>query len=153
MLNDDLIPDAARVPRPLRVTADLQDNLRLASYDLDRLQRLLSDATETLMGHFCGASSRINELSLLAQQLPELPDHSLHEALAHLSGAVTSLQFQDMASQLIGHTNRRLHRCADRLALDAAGDGSPGEAALDPAPLRPNPVTQEQMDAGSIELF
>ena len=28
-----------------------------------------------------------------------------------------------------------------------------GEAVVEIAPLRPNPVTQDEMDAGSIELF
>ena len=144
------------------VAADLQDSLMVASHDLDRLQRLLSDATETLMGHFHGASQRINHLSRLAAlhpglpdlpDLPGLPERDLHLALGHLSGAVTTLQFQDMASQLIDHTHRRLRHCADRLAQGAMGDDDDGAAVIEAAPLRPNPVTQDEMDAGSIELF
>jgi hypothetical protein len=63
----------------------------------------------------------------------------------HLGGAIPALQFQDMASQLIAHTHRRLRDCADRLAGEAA--------AVEAPPLRPNPVTQDEMDTGSIELF
>ena len=135
------------------LAADLQDSLMTASHDLDRLQRLLSDATQTLMGHFYGASQQINKVSRLAAQHPEQPESDLHLALGHLSGAVTTLQFQDMASQLIDHTHRRLRHCADRLARDVMGDDDDGAAVIAEAPLRPNPVTQDEMDAGSIELF
>ena len=140
-------------PLALMVAADLQDSLMVASHDLDRLQRLLSDASETLMGHFHGASQQINHLSRLAAQHPELPERDLHLALGHLSGAVTTLQFQDMASQLIAHTHRRLRHCFDRLARDVIGDDEDGAAVVAAAPQRPNPVTQDEMDAGSIELF
>ena len=73
--------------------------------------------------------------------------------MQHLAGAVTALQFQDMASQLIAHTHKRLRTCADRLARDAMGDDDDGAPSSKTAPLRPNPVTQDEMDAGSIELF
>ena len=33
------------------------------------------------------------------------------------------------------------------------GEDEDGEAVVEAAPLRPNPVTQDEMDAGSIELF
>ena len=69
------------------------------------------------------------------------------------AGAVTALQFQDMASQLIAHTRQRLRNCADRLAREAMGDDDDGDAVVEAAPLRPNPVTQDEMDAGSVELF
>ena len=51
------------------------------------------------------------------------------------------------------HANKRLRNCADRIARDAMGDDEDGEAVVEEAPLRPNPVTQDEMDAGSIELF
>ena len=47
----------------------------------------------------------------------------------------------------------RLWLGADRLARDVMGDDEDGEAVIEEAPLRPNPVTQDEMDAGSIELF
>ena len=68
---------------------------------------------------------------------------------------MTALQFQDMAAQLITHTQRRLRHCADRLARDAfpvEGAGAE-EAVVAPAPPCPNPVTQAEMQAGSVELF
>jgi hypothetical protein len=154
MLNEEPISDPPEVQLPLLAAADLQDSLMVASNDLDRLQRLLNDASETLMGHFCGASAQIQHLARLAAQHPELPESNLHEALGHLAGAVTALQFQDMASQLVSHTHRRLRNCADRLAREVMGDDDEdGAAVVEEAPLRPNPVTQDEMDAGSIELF
>ena len=73
--------------------------------------------------------------------------------MQNITSAVTALQFQDMASQLIHHTNRRLRNCADQLAREAMGADPEGDAVIEEAPLRPNPVTQDEMDAGSIELF
>lgn len=140
-------------PLPLMAAADLQDNLMTASNDLDRLQRLLSDASEALLGHFYGASGQLNHLLHVMARHPEFDARQLHDAMQHMAGAITAMQFQDMASQLINHTNTRLRSCADRLAAETMGDDEDGEAVVESAPLRPNPVTQDEMDAGSIELF
>jgi hypothetical protein len=154
MLDHETTQDGPLAQLPLLAAADLQDSLMVCTNDLDRLQRLLTDAAETLMGHFCGASHHVQHLSRLAAQHPELPETDLHQSMAHLAGAVTALQFQDMAAQLIAHTHRRLRNCADQLARDVMGDDDEdGAAVVEEAPLRPNPVTQDEMDAGSIELF
>jgi hypothetical protein len=71
----------------------------------------------------------------------------------HVAGAITALQFQDLASQLISHTGHRLRGCADRLARETMGDDDDGPAVVEDMPLHPNPVTQDEMSAGSIELF
>jgi len=143
--------DGGGIPLPLLAAADLQDHLMTATNDLDRLQTLLADACDALAQSFYGAS----------EQLRALMDE--HHAAGHadvyprlmqqLGGAVTALQFQDMASQLINHTSRRLRSCADQIARVAMGDDEDGAAVVEEAPLRPNPVTQDEMDAGSIELF
>jgi hypothetical protein len=125
---------------PLLMAADLQDHLMVASNDLERLQRLLSDACDSLLAHFSGASSALTE-------------QRTQDALQHMAGAITAMQFQDMASQLVNHTTQRLRNCADRLAHDTMGDDEDGAAVIAEAPLRPNPVTQDEMDAGSVELF
>ena len=138
---------------PLMAAADLQDNLMTASNDLERLQRLLTDASEALLGHFYGASGQLNHLLHAMAKHPELNTRELHDAMQHMAGAITAMQFQDMASQLIHHTNSRLRNCADRLAAETMGDDEDGEAVVESAPLRPNPVTQDEMDAGSVELF
>ena len=140
-------------PLPLMAAADIQDNLMTASNDLERLQRLLSDASDALLGHFYGASGQLSHLLHTIAQHPEVDVRQLHDAMQHMAGAITAMQFQDMASQLIQHTNTRLRSCADRLAAEAMGDDEDGTAVIESAPLRPNPVTQDEMDAGSIELF
>jgi hypothetical protein len=78
---------------------------------------------------------------------------ALEQVRNHLACAVKALQFQDMASQLIAHTGARLRNCADRLARDAFVGDEDGEAVVDAAPLRANPVTQSEMDTGFVELF
>jgi len=154
MLNNEPTPQSSMTTVPLLTAADVQDNLMVANNDLERLAGLLTDATETLMGHFYGASAQLNQLLTLAEAQPGLDTQPMQQALQHMGGAVTALQFQDMSTQLIAHLQRRLRNCADRLARDVMGDDDEdGVAVVEDAPLRPNPVTQDEMDAGSIELF
>ena len=153
MLNNEPTAPSSMTQVPLLTAADVQDNLLVANNDLERLAGLLTDATETLMGHFYGASAQLNQLMELAERLPALDRGPIQQALQHMGGAVTALQFQDMSTQLIAHLQRRLRNCGDRLARDVMGDDEEGAAVIEEAPLRPNPVTQDEMDAGSIELF
>ena len=138
---------------PLLAAADLQDHLMVASNDMDRLQGLLSDACNSLMTHFYGASGELQNLLQRASAHPEIDTREVHSAMQHMAGAITAMQFQDMASQLVAHTTKRLRNCADRIARDTMGDDEDGTAMVEEAPLRPNPVTQDEMDAGSVELF
>jgi len=132
----------------LRLAADLQDHLLTASNDLDRLQSLLSDTCDALAASFFGASAQLDGLRR------DATSEAVRTLSQHLGRAITALQFQDIASQLISHTRKRLRNCADRLAADAFDDdGDDGAAVVEPAPLLPNPVTQDEMDAGSVELF
>ena len=152
-INETSPPAPDGSPLPLLMAADLQDHLMVASNDLERLQRLLDDASETLSGHFYSATDRINHvLRELAALLPD-DDGRLHGAMQDLAGAITALQFHDMATQLIAHTHLRLRNCADRIAAEAMGEDPEGTAIVEEGPGRPNPVTQDEMDAGSIELF
>lgn len=141
----------AAAPTSLLAAADLQDNLMTASHDLDRLQALLAHACDELMRGFHGAASEIQALVDAAQDTPS--QELFDSVVRHLGGAITALQFQDMASQLIAHTHQRLRSCADRLARDTMGDDDDGMAVVEDAPQRPNPVTHDEMDAGSVELF
>lgn len=138
---------------PLMAVAALQDDLLVAGHDLERLQRLLADASESLSGHFHAASAQLNEALHAVAVRPDVDLPALHRSMAHVAGAITAMQFQDLASQLIEHTARRLRGCADRLARDAMGDDEDEPAFVEDAPLRPNPVIQDEMDAGSVELF
>jgi hypothetical protein len=153
MTDAHLTETPAGSPLPLLAAADLQDDLMTASNDLERLQRLLSDACDSLMVHFYGASGELQTLLHDGAVRPEVEAPQLHKAMEHMAGAITAMQFQDMASQLINHTSLRLRSCADRLAAETMGDDEDGVAVVEHPPLRPNPVTQDEMDAGSIELF
>ncbi len=146
-------PTASALP-PMLAT-DLQDHLMVANNDLERLQRLLTDACDTLMSHYHGADQSLKRaLAALPAQQPDATEvNDTRMALKHLTSAITALQFQDLAFQLVEHTQRRLRNCADRLAYDTMADDEDGAALVTAAPERPNPVTQDEMDAGSIELF
>ena len=136
----------------LLAAAELQDHLMTVTNDLERLQRLLDDAGEALSTHFFSASNEA--MTLLSSSDGTPASAGLKQIMQDIAGAVTALQFQDMATQLIAHTSQRLRNCADQLARDTFGmDDEDGAAVVEIAPLHPNPVTQDEMDAGSIELF
>lgn len=148
--------ESSTLPPPaLSVLAatELQDHLLVAHNDLERLQRLLDDASQALMQHFTYASEHMDAVLVQVREATAGEPDPIRQARQTLAHAITALQFQDMATQLIAHTSKRLRNCADRLARDAMGDDEDGAALVEEAPLRPNPVTQDEMDAGSIELF
>ena len=130
--------------------ADLQDHLLAVTNDLDRLQGLLTNACETLMEGFLGVTAQLQSMQVVK------PENSaaLERAARHLGDTARALQFQDMSTQLIAHSNQRLRHCCDRLAADAfPDDDDDGEAVIAPPPPRPNPVTQSEVDTGFVELF
>ena len=133
---------------PVMVAAELQDSLLVVMRDLHRLEGLLNHATTNLL-------ERFGEANVLLSGDGMGDDPGLDAARMALRSAVTELQFHDMATQLIGHTTKVLQGCAFRLAAETMGRE---EEELDTPvvaiqPERPNPVTQSEMDAGSIELF
>jgi hypothetical protein len=136
------------VQMPVMVAAELQDSLLVVMHDLHRLEGLLNHAADNLLERFSSASAVLSNASLQDPQ-------ALAEVRSALQAAVTELQFQDMASQLIWHTTKILQGCAFRLASETMGHEEDEEAAPfeELVPDRPNPVTQSEMDAGSIELF
>lgn len=135
------------VQLPVMLVAEVQDSLLVVTHDLARLDGLLAHTMENLMERFTRALDGLDKL-------PKIDAVALKEVRDALGSAVTELQFQDMASQLITHTSKVLQGCAYRLASEAMGQED-GEAVpfVEDVPERPNPVTQDEMDAGSIELF
>jgi len=135
------------VALPVMLVAEVQDSLLVVVHDLKRLDGLLAHTMDNLLQRFTSASADLSVPALAT--LGELEN-----VRATLNAAVTELQFQDMASQLIVHTSKILQGCAYRLASDAMGSED-GEAVpfVEDVPERPNPVTQDEMQAGSIELF
>lgn len=137
--------DEPAVAMNVAAVADLQDSLLVAMNDLKRLEGLLDHATGNLLDRF-------NQAMQVAEGLPDSADTQSIRAALHL--AVTELQFHDMASQLLVHTGKVLKGCAYTLAEQAM---EPEEdeigVVVTHLPQNPNPVTQSEMDAGSIELF
>jgi hypothetical protein len=138
---------APAVQLPVMLVAEVQDSLLVVVHDLSRLDGLLAHTMENLMERFTSASANLADPALMDSR-------ELDGVRSTLRAAVTELQFQDMASQLISHTSKILQGCAYRLASESMGSED-GEAVpfVDEVPERPNPVTQDEMDAGSIELF
>lgn len=122
------------------LAADMQDELLAAGTELERLERLLSDAASTLLEQFGRAHA------LCAGSGGPVA----HDATAALRSAMVALQFQDMASQLITHARRRIGSVSDCLGGLVGG---PDEACDVQWVGRPCPVAQRSVDAGSVELF
>lgn len=143
------LPDRATEPTvalTLSAVADLQDSLLVAMNDLKRLEGLLDHATGNLLERFNTAISALQALHGDSAETRQIGE-SLHLA-------VTELQFHDMASQLLVHTGKVLKGCAYKLAEEAMELEEDELGVVETClPERPNPVTQSEMDAGSIELF
>lgn len=142
-----LLVEQPAVQLPVMLVAEVQDSLLVVVHDLARLDGLLAHTMDNLMQRFTRAIDGLDDAT--TADLAALDD-----VRNVLRSAVTELQFQDMASQLIVHTSKVLQGCAYRLASESMGQED-GEAVpfVDEVPERPNPVTQDEMDAGSIELF
>ncbi|MEI6761467.1 MAG: hypothetical protein WCO22_13575 [Betaproteobacteria bacterium] len=140
-------PSGPSVEVPILLVAELQDSLLTVVHDLKRLDDLLSQSMSNLMDRFTSVNSHLASTLLK-------PAEDIEAARYAVQSAVIELQFQDIASQLIAHASKTLQGCAYRLAAESMG-AEDGDAVpfVDEMPNRPNPVTQAQMDAGSIELF
>jgi len=125
-----------------QLAAGMQDEILSAGTELERLQKLLGDAVVQLQQRFGVAMD-------LQRGLPEGPGR---DALGgELHAALVALQFEDLASQLISHSRRRLASVADCLGNLAVADDEPGAEVNWVA--RACPVAQRAVDAGSVELF
>ncbi len=125
---------------------ELHGHLTAVGDDLMHLQGLLDDACATLMDGFMGVSAQLRNL-----QIVKPANHAaIARAAEHLDATARALQFQDMSTQLIAHARQRLRYCAQRLAQEGGADAP---ADPEPAPSRPNPVSQSRMRRGSVEIF
>ena len=116
-----------------RPDSSLQAELSAATCDLVRLQALLTDACTELMQRFSSASASLNT------QPPQV-----EQAQRELRRAISALQFEDMAQQLISHTQAGLAR---------SSEGARATPSAVIAGGRPNPVAQSGIASGSIDLF
>ena len=137
----------ASIAVPVHLIADVQDALVMACTDLKRLEGLLDHATGNLLERFGSANHALTQVVEADSAVMQGIRRDLHQA-------VTELQFHDMATQLIWHTDKVLQGCAWKLA-DSTMEPEEGEipVELETIPERPSPVTQSEMDAGSIDLF
>ena len=140
-------PTEPSVELSVNLVAEVQDALMMAMTDLKRLEGLLDHATANLLDRFGSANRALAQLADKDDEAVKLIRRDLHQA-------VTELQFHDMSTQLIVHTGKILQGCAWKLA-DSAMEPDEDEIPLeiDAMPERPSPVTQSEMDAGSIDLF
>jgi hypothetical protein len=169
--------DAMATLQQYREEFDAQHTANRA--ELQKLQQLLADAITRLLDSF-GALHRLGEaqhcLARTGSADAEELDRIAGEIEGHVRSAVVSLQFQDMATQLIGHVQLRLEQSDSMLqkisGLPAVFDFASSEpvgsswspsaealeelrAGLDIARERAhrNPVHQRNMGMGAVELF
>lgn len=151
--------------------------------DLVQTTFLLSEAIEKLGASFLAIHEAVtaqqHTIDLLLAGSPATPEMAdklraiQHEIGQHVNAAVTGLQFQDMTSQLIGRTVRRVAGLRDVLgAVGSTGSGMLPETdseqivdilntinqALEDQSARLESilwkaVAQTHMDSGDIELF
>jgi hypothetical protein len=158
-------------------------HLAEAEKDLAQTTVLLSEAIEKLGASFMGIHDAVcrqqREIDELLARHPESAEAAERlkamqgEIGAHVNSAVTGLQFQDMTSQLIERTMRRIAGIREALdRLDANGLG--GLSASNPddisaliacmnkaltehntrlETLQQRSVAQTHMNSGDVELF
>jgi hypothetical protein len=124
------------------------DELSGAQDDLARLSALLKAAFGELLTSF----SAIQSVARKTGSSPEMDRFT--------SRAITALQSEDLASQLIGHTRKRLALAEKSLKIrpqmpQIAATSPVWAAGIAPGPDRAGaaPVQQAAMSAGTIELF
>jgi hypothetical protein len=108
--------------------------------DLERLKALIAEAGDKLTASFA-------QVGDLAPQLGRTPAERTQLSTA-VAVAITALQFQDMATQLTSHAQRRLTVLENCLKTLAAGEVDPLLAST-----RMQPVRQAGIGSGSIDLF
>jgi hypothetical protein len=111
----------------------------LIEADLERLKSLINDAGERLLVSFNQVAAVLPSLAATYGQRAQVTDA--------VDAAVTALQFQDMATQLTEHAQRRLSVLEEQLRSLSA------EAARGLQRVQSHPVRQVEMKAGSIDLF
>jgi len=107
--------------------------------DLERLKNIVNDAAGRLLGSF-------HEFARLEQKTSRNLEERQRIDSA-IGSAVTALQFQDMATQLTHHAQRRL--AALEICLRALYGPSSGAEPLERSQTPP----QAEMSSGSVELF
>ena len=163
-----------------QVTVILNEEFGIVATDLNQLRGILSDAAGKLSGTFRTVTASSDELHRTVNLVRQSPDpatlrrlEEIAETVASTSGTtIQSLQFEDMATQLLQHVDRKLTILAS-LASEMAVI-NPTSASVPPL-LRPEQldalfsrldqyrneltvatrkvVQQQSLESGDIELF
>jgi hypothetical protein len=131
--------DAVDLPSRDQAGLDAAQECAMIEADLERLKSLINDAGDRLLISFNQVAAMLPGLATAEPQRTQV--------IEAVHAAVTALQFQDMATQLTGHAQRRLSVLEDRLRSLSA------DAARGLQIVHPHPVRQVEMSAGSIDLF
>ncbi len=112
------------------------ERLSTVRADLVQLDILLKEAVAKLAAGFVGAHEALRRQQALAAPAGPEARELTREACAHLDSALTALQFEDIASQLIASAR---HHLSD-------GGDMPGRGSN-------RSVPQHHMESGDIEFF
>lgn len=128
------------------VHASLNDEFHVVADDLEQLRGILTDAAMKLSGAFRVINASTLELNSAISKMGERPNS---ESLAELNviadgmnatagTTIQSLQFEDMATQLLAHVNRRL-RTVQQFSVEMS--------VINPTASRTPPfLTPEELD-------
>lgn len=143
-------PDLERALPVIARFLEIHDTqVRNVRSELGRLRSLIDDAAERLLSSF----NVIGEIS--ARRIEPGISQEMEDAVG---SAVSALQFQDMASQLVGHAARRI----EVLERIAAALGRMPQVSVDELTQAvegtlcagaDGPVAQACMTGGSVDLF
>lgn len=177
---DGELAERARQIHALRDQVNLTLNREFLSVtdDLEQLRSLLADAAQRLSGAFREMTHASGEISDLVRRSGKSGERARIEdvvdAAARIAGnagsTIQSLQFEDMATQLLSHVRRRLDlveafsKDMAALSLDTAKTPLHTDALtrlanviecyqLEMTEMRRKAIQQESLDAGAIELF
>ena len=129
--------------------------------------RSSQDATQDLASHDLTTAIESNAALLRSLQNLEAVNHGIQACLERVSGSVgdamRALQFEDMLTQLLGHTLTRVQEVSGLLtaALTTVSDDNDdndaraelSEIAEALSTTNAGPVAQQSIDQGSVELF
>lgn len=157
---------ADEVKRLAGASAELSTQIQREVDECFRSLQVTQKTAESLAGH--DMSTVIESRTLLVSTIEQL-DHvnhavetTLQQVRSAVADAVRALQFEDMVSQLLVDSVRRIRRFA-QLMLDAVAtaEGRRGDAAVRMLEIsrelrelaKAGSVTQENVQQGSVELF
>jgi hypothetical protein len=183
MRSDELWLDAPAPAREAPRVEAIDEYFTAVTKDLEQLYKLVGQAVEDLVVravHIGSLSRSQREVaSAMADAAHAAASAELSELVAkqaelggsldrHVMAVVTSLQFGDLAQQLLGHIAKRVSALAEALqrieqaergCTCAAGDSASRAKALTSAVdsarsgLASKPVVQQGMQSGDVELF